>query len=171
MTYTYVTMGVSQAVFNEVRRRLLDAGYTHAVEDGTLDMHGIALVVQEEVMVPEGFKRVFFLQYGTEPPSVVINRMAPAANDEISFTVVNGGWQGHLRRNGEVHAYGRGGHSLIDAQARIVFADLQDGVADHYGDALNLVAESPELLHPATLDDVPKRETRRGNGYDDEISF
>jgi hypothetical protein len=46
-TYTYVTMDVSPSTYAEIRKKLVDAGYDHAIsKDGgeeTLDMHGIAL--------------------------------------------------------------------------------------------------------------------------------
>jgi hypothetical protein len=48
VTRTYVLLEVSPAAFAEVRAKLKDAGYDHALhrEDGreTIDMHGIALV-------------------------------------------------------------------------------------------------------------------------------
>jgi len=47
MTYTYAIMDVSKIVFGEVKRKLIDADYGHALQmqDGSvvLDMHGIAL--------------------------------------------------------------------------------------------------------------------------------
>jgi len=50
-THTYVTMDVPVEFYNYVRKRLLDAGYDHAVNDEQheLDMHGIALVKTETV--------------------------------------------------------------------------------------------------------------------------
>ncbi len=47
MTHTYALMEVSRAAFDEIKAKLLAAGYDHAVHDdgATLDMHGIALVV------------------------------------------------------------------------------------------------------------------------------
>lgn len=49
-------MVVSRATYEEVRSKLLAAGYDHAVmEGGALDMHGIALAVApSEVTVDEG---------------------------------------------------------------------------------------------------------------------
>lgn len=51
MTYSYVIMGVSESAYNEVKAKLKDAGYEHAIheEDGktVLDMHGIALGLEE----------------------------------------------------------------------------------------------------------------------------
>jgi hypothetical protein len=43
MTHTYATLDVPRAVFAFVKRALLAAGYEHAVSDGLIDMHGIAL--------------------------------------------------------------------------------------------------------------------------------
>ena len=48
MTHTYVLMEVSDEVYAEVERKLRDAGYDHAIDDGELDMHGIALVKESE---------------------------------------------------------------------------------------------------------------------------
>ena len=47
MTYTYVLMEVSQEAHEEIKKKLLDAGYNQAIHDdegGALDMHGIALI-------------------------------------------------------------------------------------------------------------------------------
>ena len=51
-TYTYITMEVSSAAYEEIRKKLLDAGYNDAVHDGddvkeVLDMRGIALVEEK----------------------------------------------------------------------------------------------------------------------------
>ncbi len=48
-TRTYVTMDVSPQTYAEIRKKLVDAGYNHALHaDGNdhevLDMHGIALM-------------------------------------------------------------------------------------------------------------------------------
>ena len=49
MTYTYAIMHVSESAYKEIKKKLEDAGYQHAIhdsdsEDGSvLDMHGIAL--------------------------------------------------------------------------------------------------------------------------------
>jgi hypothetical protein len=46
-THTYVVMEVSQPVYDEVRHRMMEAGYQHALHSGdgaeVIDMHGIAL--------------------------------------------------------------------------------------------------------------------------------
>ena len=51
-TYTYVIMALSEAAFMEIKRKLEEAGYHHAIdEDGEhtlLDMHGIALFNEDE---------------------------------------------------------------------------------------------------------------------------
>lgn len=47
-TYTYVTMEVSQIAYKEIRQKLEDANYQHAItDDGLLNMHGLALVLAE----------------------------------------------------------------------------------------------------------------------------
>lgn len=47
MPYTYVLIEVSKATFDEIEKKLRDAGYEHAIDDdsGMLDMHGLALVL------------------------------------------------------------------------------------------------------------------------------
>lgn len=43
-THTYAELGLSQAAYHEIARKLRDAGYDHAfMEDGTIDMHGIGV--------------------------------------------------------------------------------------------------------------------------------
>jgi hypothetical protein len=49
VTYTFVTMEVSQSAYDEIRRNLVDAGYKHALTSDSdnaeiINMHGIALV-------------------------------------------------------------------------------------------------------------------------------
>lgn len=44
MTHTYATLEVSAEAYDEIKRKLEDAGYQHAFIDGAIDMHGIALV-------------------------------------------------------------------------------------------------------------------------------
>jgi len=48
-THTYALLDIPQEMYDYIRGRMQDAGYEHAIgEGGELDMHGIALVVQEE---------------------------------------------------------------------------------------------------------------------------
>jgi hypothetical protein len=43
-TYTYVTMELSQAAYDEIAKKMRAAEYVHAFgEDGEIDMHGIAV--------------------------------------------------------------------------------------------------------------------------------
>lgn len=46
VTHTYATMEVSDEAYNEIKQKLLDADYHHAIDedDGLLVMQGIALV-------------------------------------------------------------------------------------------------------------------------------
>lgn len=46
-THTFALMEVSDATFEEVARKLREAGYDHAFVDGHLDMHGIALAKKD----------------------------------------------------------------------------------------------------------------------------
>lgn len=44
MSHTYALLEVSPATYVEIRRKLEEAGYQHALHDnGVIDMHGIAL--------------------------------------------------------------------------------------------------------------------------------
>ena len=49
-TYTYATMEISKAAWDEIAEKLKEAGYTQAFHDfgRVLDMHGIALVQERE---------------------------------------------------------------------------------------------------------------------------
>jgi len=44
-------MRISQAAFDEIRAKLLAAGYSHALQNSRLDMHGIALVRDQSKLV------------------------------------------------------------------------------------------------------------------------
>lgn len=44
MSYTYATLEVSKQVYQEIKEKLLAAGYQHSFHDGVIDMHGIALI-------------------------------------------------------------------------------------------------------------------------------
>jgi len=48
-THTYVTLGVSKAAFDEIKKKLEDADYLHAFNayHDEIDMTGIALVVED----------------------------------------------------------------------------------------------------------------------------
>ena len=48
MSYTYALLGVSPATYEEIKKKLLESGYQHAInDDGEIDMHGIALVKEK----------------------------------------------------------------------------------------------------------------------------
>jgi hypothetical protein len=49
VTYTFATLEVSKAAYDEIRAKLIEAGYDHAIRQDrgdveTVDMNGIALV-------------------------------------------------------------------------------------------------------------------------------
>lgn len=49
MTHTYVILEVSKPCYEEIAKKLREAGYDHVFEsDGTIDMHGIALMIEVE---------------------------------------------------------------------------------------------------------------------------
>lgn len=79
-THTYVEMDVSQAAHDEIRRKLIDARYHHALHgrDGeVLDMHGIALVTKPEKPIAAGT-----LEVGNDGRNIVVNHpdLKPDAN-------------------------------------------------------------------------------------------
>ncbi|MDQ3562701.1 MAG: hypothetical protein M3436_00700 [Pseudomonadota bacterium] len=43
MTHTYAVLEVSQATYDEIKAKLIEAGYNHAFHAHLIDMHGIAL--------------------------------------------------------------------------------------------------------------------------------
>lgn len=48
-THTYVTLPVSQAAYDEIKAKLLAAGYEHVFNcDDEINMHGLALCVEVE---------------------------------------------------------------------------------------------------------------------------
>lgn len=69
MTHTYVECAVSHAAHREIEALLRKAGYDHAIEDGVIDMHGLALVIDAELVdaeVPQGFTEAERLRAGKE---------------------------------------------------------------------------------------------------------
>jgi len=48
MTHTYALLEVSASVYDEVEHLLRAAGSDEAIQDGEIDMHGLALVKAEE---------------------------------------------------------------------------------------------------------------------------
>lgn len=54
MSHTYALLEVSPSSYEEIKAKLLDAGYGHAINDlGEIDMHGIALCTKEEEIMPK----------------------------------------------------------------------------------------------------------------------
>lgn len=50
-THTYALMDVSAETYAEIRRKLEEAGYQHAImEDGVLDMHGIGIGTEADTI-------------------------------------------------------------------------------------------------------------------------
>lgn len=47
MSHTYSVLEVSQAVYDEIRKKLEEAGYEHAFHDDLIDMHGIAVKAED----------------------------------------------------------------------------------------------------------------------------
>ena len=47
MSHTYAILEVSPETFEEISKKLKDAGYDHAFHGNLVDMHGIAIKAQE----------------------------------------------------------------------------------------------------------------------------
>lgn len=49
-THTFVTLGLSDAAYDEIAQKLRAAGYNHCFmdDDGTIDMHGIGVTREKE---------------------------------------------------------------------------------------------------------------------------
>ena len=52
-THTFVNLAVSKETYEEIKQKLLAAGYNHAFnynrdEEETIDMHGIGLIKEKE---------------------------------------------------------------------------------------------------------------------------
>lgn len=48
-TYTYVKLPVSEAVFEEIKKKMEEAGYQSSFVDADcIDMHGIAIVKEDQ---------------------------------------------------------------------------------------------------------------------------
>lgn len=46
-THTYVELALSPASYEEIAKKLREAGYDHAFDGATIDMHGLAVVPEE----------------------------------------------------------------------------------------------------------------------------
>ncbi|ABM37586.1 hypothetical protein [Polaromonas naphthalenivorans] len=57
MTHTYVKCTVSPAVHSEIKAALIAAGYSHAIEGETIDMQGLALVIDPAAAAVEPMLR------------------------------------------------------------------------------------------------------------------
>lgn len=49
MTHTFAILKVSNAVYEEIKNKLVQAGYGHALIEEYLDMHGLALAKEDAV--------------------------------------------------------------------------------------------------------------------------
>lgn len=65
MTYTYVILEVSRPAYDEIKQKLAAAGYSDQFHDEgsdfgvVIDMHGLALAVEEEKKVPTPIMKYF----------------------------------------------------------------------------------------------------------------
>ena len=49
-TYTYVKLQISKLAFDEIKKKLTEAGYEHCFsDDGCIDMHGLSLESDEKL--------------------------------------------------------------------------------------------------------------------------
>jgi hypothetical protein len=47
-TRTFVVLGISKTAYEEIAKKLRNAGYEHVFSNGVMDMHGLALKVEPE---------------------------------------------------------------------------------------------------------------------------
>ena len=67
MTHTFTILKISQPAYDEIKLKLKDAGYEHTfLEDGVIDMHGIAIQKKNYTFPGEGVDRHLRL-YGHLP--------------------------------------------------------------------------------------------------------
>lgn len=53
-THTYALLEISHAAWAEIKAKLLEAGYDHAInEAGEIDMQGLALIASADAMAQE----------------------------------------------------------------------------------------------------------------------
>lgn len=82
ITHTYVTMDVSKQACDEIKRKLLAAGYDHAVhvrnhgEEILLDMQGIALTNEEVHPSEAHLPAVISLSQRGEIADILLNMLA-----------------------------------------------------------------------------------------------
>jgi glucosamine 6-phosphate synthetase-like amidotransferase/phosphosugar isomerase protein len=63
MTHTYALLPVSPAVYEEIARKLREAGYSHAFNaEGEIDMHGIALVADDGPQIADAASRAKMME-------------------------------------------------------------------------------------------------------------
>lgn len=48
MTHTFATLEVTDSTYEEIEKKLKEAGYDHAFIEGAIDMNGIALTKKRE---------------------------------------------------------------------------------------------------------------------------
>ena len=51
-THTFATLEVSQSTFDEIEKKMCEAGYDHVFIDGLIDMHGLALEREKSDQIP-----------------------------------------------------------------------------------------------------------------------
>lgn len=85
MSYTYAIVQIARAAYDEIKDKLLTAGYEHAIEGGTIDMHGLALEV--------------------EPALVVHERMSKYAPNEKTVTQINNSFTYHAPKDDQGARY------------------------------------------------------------------
>jgi hypothetical protein len=78
-TYTYVTLEISPAAYDEIAGKLKASAYDHCFgEDGAIDMHGLAITRGPSQMIPVGHLEVGHTAGG----EVIVNHpdLQPDAN-------------------------------------------------------------------------------------------
>lgn len=65
-THTYALLELSAGAYDEIKAKLLEAGYQHAInEEGEIDMHGIAVTRGVGVTPPTSLIEEHFRELGT----------------------------------------------------------------------------------------------------------
>jgi hypothetical protein len=52
MTYTFVVLPVSHEAYEEIRKKLIEAGYNENLDADLIDMHGLALQCERKECNP-----------------------------------------------------------------------------------------------------------------------
>lgn len=66
MSHTYVVLDISPAAYNEIKRKLVAAGYDHTFHEDVIDMHGIAVKAQPPYSYRNAVEQFRFAEQWTD---------------------------------------------------------------------------------------------------------